>query len=71
MVHMSDQINVIFRDWRDWPNPEKKLLKVVVPDAEAELEEKSLICLDEIYGGNPPREAVNRMYSRTAILPHG
>ena len=59
---MNDQINVIFRDWRDWPNPEKKLLKVVVPDAEAELKEKCLICLDEIYGGNLPREAVNRMY---------
>lgn len=58
---MNDQINVIFRDWRDWPNPEKKLLKVVLPNAEAELEEKCLICLDEIYGGNPPREAVNRM----------
>lgn len=67
MVHMSDQINVIFRDWRDWPNPEKKLLKVVVPDAEAELEEKSLICLDEIYGGNPPREAVNRMYQELYV----
>lgn len=67
MVHMSDQINVIFRDWRDWPNPEKKLLKVVVPNAEAELEEKSLICLDEIYGGNPPREAVNRMYQELYV----
>lgn len=58
---MNEQINVIFRDWRDWPNPEKKLLKVVAPNADAELEEKCLICLDEIYGGNPPREAVNRM----------
>ena len=58
---MNDQINVIFRDWRDWPNPEKKLLKVVIPNAEAELKEKCRICLDEIYGGNPPREAVNRM----------
>ena len=58
---MNDQINVIFRDWRDWPNPEKKLLNVVVPNAEAVLEEKCRICLDEIYGGNPPQEAVNRM----------
>lgn len=59
---MNDQINVIFRDWRDWPNPEKKLLKVVVPNADVELEEKCLICLDQIYGGSPPREAINRMY---------
>ena len=64
---MNDQINVIFRDWRDWPNPEKKLLKVVVPNAEAELEKKCLICLDEIYGGNPPREAVNRMYQELYV----
>lgn len=59
---MRNHIPVVFRDWRDWPNPKKKLLKVFVPNAEAELEEKCLICLDEIYGGSPPRKAVNRMY---------
>ena len=65
---MNDQINVIFRDWRDWPSPEKKLLKVVVPNAEAELEEECRICLDEIYGGSPPIEAANRMERELNIV---
>ena len=59
---MKDQINVTFRDFRVWPaNPEKRLLKVTYPDADAVLTEKCRSRLQETYGDTPPKAAAERL----------
>ena len=59
---MNDQIDVLFRDFRMLPAfPEHRLLRVTFPDADTVLEEKCRTRLQEVYCGDPPREAEERL----------